>query len=200
MFAQGHAALCKYYQQQKKYNNITLVDIGGRIQHAEKEKIRAIAERQMQRYLKELLNALREHGLDLKLPVVFTGGGAELLGHRLYSREINATLSLTVSLTPKAISFCGGKEMRERRYLTFDMGNTRHRKAFAIFSAQSAKHCSEYVVDCIIKAQDENRLVESTVLIQRSNYQHLFLNIKRKKKNLFMSGTDLYKGKTKYYE
>ncbi|MEL7655201.1 MAG: hypothetical protein AAGU75_04750 [Bacillota bacterium] len=94
MFAQGHAALCKYYQQLKEYNNITLVDIGGRIQHAEKEKIRAIAERQMQRYLKELLNALREHGLDLKLPVVFTGGGAELLGHRLYSREINTIVIL----------------------------------------------------------------------------------------------------------
>ena len=29
VFAQGHAALCKYYQQLKGYNNITLVDIGG---------------------------------------------------------------------------------------------------------------------------------------------------------------------------
>ncbi len=29
VFAQGHAALCKYYQQLKEYNNITLVDIGG---------------------------------------------------------------------------------------------------------------------------------------------------------------------------
>ncbi len=113
VFAQGHAALCKYYQQLREYNNITLVDIGGytvdvltlhdfkvdrencaslrmgtimlfndirgelqqeniilsdtliadamqgRIQHAEKEKIRVTVERQMQHYLKELLNALR---------------------------------------------------------------------------------------------------------------------------------------------
>lgn len=60
----------------------------GRIQHAEKDKIRVIVERQMQRYLKELLNTLRERGLDLKLPIVFAGG-AELLGHRLHSREVN---------------------------------------------------------------------------------------------------------------
>ena len=51
--------------------------------------------------------------------------------------------------------------MRERRYLTFDMENPRHRKAFTLFSAQSAKRRSEYVVDCIIKAQDESRMVET---------------------------------------
>jgi plasmid segregation protein ParM len=148
VFAQGHAALCKYYQQLKEYTNITLVDIGGytvdvvtlhdfkvdrgscaslrmgtitlfndirgelqqeniiftdtliadamqgRIQHAEKEKISVIMERRMQRYLKELLTALRERGLDLKLPVVFAGGGAELLGYRLHSREVNTIVIL----------------------------------------------------------------------------------------------------------
>ena len=148
VFAQGHAALCRYYQQIKEYNNITLVDIGGytvdvlmlhdfkvdrgscsslrmgtitlfndirselqqeniilsdqliadamqgMIQHAEKEKIQVIIERRMQRYLKELLNALRERGLDLKLPIVFAGGGAELLGNRLYSSEINTIVIL----------------------------------------------------------------------------------------------------------
>ena len=51
--------------------------------------------------------------------------------------------------------------MRERRYLTFDMENPRHREAFAFFSAQSAKRRSEYVVDCILKAQDESRMVET---------------------------------------
>lgn len=51
--------------------------------------------------------------------------------------------------------------MRERRYLTFDMENPRHREAFTLFSAQSGKQRSEYVVDCIIKAKDENRLVET---------------------------------------
>ncbi len=48
--------------------------------------------------------------------------------------------------------------MRERRYLTFDMENPRHREAFAIFSAQSGKLRSEYVVDCILKAQEQNCL------------------------------------------
>jgi hypothetical protein len=41
------------------------------------------------------------------------------------------------------------------------MENLRHREAFALFSAQSAKRRSEYVADCIIKAKDENRLVET---------------------------------------
>ncbi len=148
VFAQGHAALCKYYQQLKKFNSITLVDIGGytvdvltlhdfkvdrsscaslrmgtitlfndirgelqqgniilsdaliadamqgRIQHAEKDKIRLILERRIQHYLKELLGALRERGLDLMLPVVFVGGGAELLNHRLHSREVNTIVIL----------------------------------------------------------------------------------------------------------
>ncbi len=148
VFAQGHAALCRYFEQLREYNNITLVDIGGytvdimtlhdfkvdggscaslrmgtitlfndirgelqqeniiltdtliadamqgRIQHAEKDKIRVITERRMQQYLKELLNALRERGLDLKLPVVFAGGGAELLNHRLHTRDINTVAIL----------------------------------------------------------------------------------------------------------
>ena len=148
VFAQGHAALCRYYQQLKDYNSITLIDIGGytvdvlklynfkvdrasctslrmgtitlfneirselqqeniilsdnliedamqgRIQHAEKEKIQIIVERRLQQYLKELLNALRERGLDLKLPVVFAGGGAELLGNRLLTTEVNTVVIL----------------------------------------------------------------------------------------------------------
>jgi len=143
VFAQGHAALCKYYQQLKEYNNITLVDIGGytvdvltlhdfkadrgscaslrmgtitlfnaireelqqdniilsdmlitdamqgRLQHVDKDRIQICVERRMRHYLRELLNALRERGLDLKLPIVFVGGGAELFGKRLYSGEVN---------------------------------------------------------------------------------------------------------------
>jgi len=143
VFAQGHAALCKYYQQLKGYNNITLVDIGGytvdlltlhdfkvdrgscsslrmgtitlfnaireelqqeniilsdtlitdamqgRLQHADRDRIQLIVERRMRHYLRELLNSLRERGLDLRLPVVFAGGGAELFGRRLYSNGVN---------------------------------------------------------------------------------------------------------------
>jgi plasmid segregation protein ParM len=148
VFAQGHAALCKYYQQLKGCNNITLVDIGGYtvdiltfhdfkvdrgsctslrmgtitlfntiraelqqeniilsdthitdamqgcLQHSDMERIQIIVERHMQHYLRELLNALRERGLDLKLPVVFAGGGAELFGKRLYSGEVNTVTIL----------------------------------------------------------------------------------------------------------
>jgi len=62
---------------------------------------------------------------------------------------------------PKAISSCWGEGMRERRYLTFDMENPRHREAFVLFSAQSGKRRSEYVVDCILQAQYECRLEET---------------------------------------
>lgn len=61
---------------------------------------------------------------------------------------------------PKAISFFWGEGMRERRYLTFDMENPRHREAFVLFSAQSKKQRSEYVVNCILQARQENRLEE----------------------------------------
>ena len=142
VFAQGHAAVCKYYQQLKGYNNITLVDIGGYtvdiltlhdfkvdrgsctslrmgtitlfnsireklqqeniilsdmlitdamqgyLRHVDKDKILIIVERRMQHYIRELFNALRERGLDLKLPIAFAGGGAELFSKRLYSGDI----------------------------------------------------------------------------------------------------------------
>ena len=148
VFAQGHAALCKYYPQLKELRSITLVDIGGytvdvltlhdfkvdrsscvslrmgtitlfndihselqqeniilsdaliadamqgQIPHAEKDKIQTIVECRIQHYMKELLGALRERGLDLMLPIVFAGGGAELLGQRLHSSEINTVVIL----------------------------------------------------------------------------------------------------------
>ena len=142
VFAQGHAALCRYYKSLQEYTVITLVDIGGytvdvlslrdfkvdsgscgslrmgtitlfntirnelqreniiltddligdaiekRIQHGDREKIIATVDRLVQHYYRELLNALRERGIDLKLPIVFAGGGAELLGERLISPEV----------------------------------------------------------------------------------------------------------------
>ena len=50
--------------------------------------------------------------------------------------------------------------MRERRYLTFDMNSSRHREALHLFSAQSDKHRSEFVIDCILKTQQETRMEE----------------------------------------
>ena len=48
--------------------------------------------------------------------------------------------------------------MRERRYLTFDMNNPRHVEALRLFSVQTDKMRSEFVIDCILKAQQENRM------------------------------------------
>lgn len=41
------------------------------------------------------------------------------------------------------------------------MENPHHREALALFSAQSGKLRSEYVVDCILQAQQENRLEDT---------------------------------------
>lgn len=143
VFAQGHAALCRYYTRLKEYRSITLVDIGGytvdvltvhnfkldrqscvslrmgtitlysriqdalqrngillsdalitdairgKIQHADRRQIEEEVDREVSLYLKELFNTLRERGLDLRLPTVFAGGGAELLEARLYEDELN---------------------------------------------------------------------------------------------------------------
>lgn len=148
VFAQGHAALCRYYPKLKEYRSITLVDIGGytvdiltvhnfrlerascaslrmgtitlysriqdalrksdillsdelvtdairgRIQHADSALIRTVTEQAVEVYCKELFNALRERGLDLRLPTVFAGGGAELLETRLRSGDINTVAVL----------------------------------------------------------------------------------------------------------
>lgn len=48
--------------------------------------------------------------------------------------------------------------MRERRYLTFDMDNPRHREALAVFDAQPGRHKSEHVIDCILQADQEDRV------------------------------------------
>ena len=96
----GTITLFNDIRSELQQENIILSDaliadaMQGRIQHAEKEKIHTSVERHMQCYLKELLGALRERGLDLKLPIVFAGGGAELLGDRLYSPEINTIVIL----------------------------------------------------------------------------------------------------------
>ena len=55
-------------------------------------------------------------------------------------------------------SYCWVKDVRERRYLTFDMENPRHRKAFELFTAQPNKLRSEFVVSCILAVQEGNRL------------------------------------------
>lgn len=148
VFAQGHAALCRYYPQLKEYRSITLVDIGGytvdiltlhdfrldrsscaslrmgtialysriqdtlqrsdillsddlitdaicgEIQHTDSKLVGAVVEQTVAAYCKELFNALRERGLDLRLPTVFAGGGAELLEPRLRGSGLNTVAVL----------------------------------------------------------------------------------------------------------
>lgn len=91
----GTITLFNSIRNELQQENIILTDdliadaIGGKIQHAEREMIGSIVERQVRRYTRELLNALRERSIDLKLPTVFAGGGAELLGERLILPEVN---------------------------------------------------------------------------------------------------------------
>ncbi len=66
--------------------------------------------------------------------------------------------------------------MRERRYLTFDMENLCHREAFALFSAQSGKRRSEYVVECILQAQQENRLEETIRKVLTEAFEDISLS------------------------
>jgi len=148
VFAQGHAALCRYYPRLSEYRSITLVDIGGytvdvltvhnfrldrsscaslrmgtiilysriqdalrksgilltdelitaairgQIQHSDSKLIESVVEQEVAAYCKELFNALRERGLDLKLPTVFAGGGAVLLEPRLYGDGLNTVAVL----------------------------------------------------------------------------------------------------------
>lgn len=148
VFAQGHAALCRYYPRLQEYRSITLVDIGGytvdvltvhnfklerascaslrlgtivlysriqdalqksgillsdvlitdairgKIQHTDRRMIAEVVEQEVSAYCKELLNALRERGLDLRLPMVFAGGGAELLESRLHGDGLNTVAVL----------------------------------------------------------------------------------------------------------
>ena len=51
--------------------------------------------------------------------------------------------------------------MRERRYLTFDINNPRHIEALKLFSEQTEKMRSEFVIDCILKAQQEKKMEET---------------------------------------
>lgn len=62
--------------------------------------------------------------------------------------------------TPKVTSSSWVDAMRERRYLTFDMNNPRHVEALKLFSARSDKNRSEFIVDCILESQQEDRIEE----------------------------------------
>ncbi len=91
----GTIILFNAIREELQQENIILSDtlitdaMQGRLQHVDQDRIQIIVERRMRHYLKELFNAFRERGLDLKLPVTFAGGGAELFGKRLYSGDVN---------------------------------------------------------------------------------------------------------------
>ena len=81
-------------------HNIILSDeligaaIRGKTEHIEEKFICTVVDAQVQAYVKDLLNALRERGYDLQLPIAFAGGGAELLGDRLKTDGVNAKIVL----------------------------------------------------------------------------------------------------------
>lgn len=54
--------------------------------------------------------------------------------------------------TPKDTDYSWVNAMRERRLLTFDLNNPRHVEALKLFSAQSDRTRSEFVIDCILRA------------------------------------------------
>ena len=61
--------------------------------------------------------------------------------------------------------------------MTFDMENPRHREAFVLFSAQSGKRRSEYVVDCILQAQYENHLEETMRKVLKEAFKDITLAV-----------------------
>lgn len=76
-------------------NDAQITDaIQGNIEHRQRELIQTVLHREIAQYLKELLNTLREHGHDLQLPVVFAGGGAELLASHLQREDMHLVMLL----------------------------------------------------------------------------------------------------------
>lgn len=75
--------------------SISLSDIqitdaySGNIEHLRRPVILEIIRLRSLEYIKQLLNALREMRLDLEMPTVFTGGGAEILNYYLQSKDVN---------------------------------------------------------------------------------------------------------------
>ena len=91
----------------------------------------------------------------------------------------------------KDTSFCLVKDMRERRYLTFDMENPRHKEAFSLFNAQSGKLRSEYVVDCILKLENDYKLEEILRQIIKEELRHIsFSDTASKNKSEDLNTTD----------
>ena len=106
-----------------------------------------------QRYIRKSCSAHCENaGLISCFLTVFAGGGAELLGQRLHSSEVNTIVILDRFRecrrlqTIAGVMICGNDGT-----LTFDMQNPRHIEAFTIcLLAQPSKLGSEFVVNCIL--------------------------------------------------
>lgn len=96
----GTITLFNNIRETLQQRNVVLSDdliaeaINGRSQHKESAWILSVAAAQVQVYVKDLLNALREHGLDLNQPIAFAGGGAELLEKQLTSSDANVVAIL----------------------------------------------------------------------------------------------------------
>ena len=62
------------------------------------------------------------------------------------------------------------------------MENPRHREAFVLFSAQSGKLRSEYVVDCILQTQQENHLEKKMRKVLTEALKNITLTVSDTKK------------------
>lgn len=91
----GTITLYNAIRSRLQQSNIMLNDaqitdaITGKIEHMQHDLIQSVIQEEITNYLKELLNTLREYGHDLHLPVVFAGGGAELLNAQLQREDIH---------------------------------------------------------------------------------------------------------------
>jgi hypothetical protein len=75
--------------------------------------------------------------------------------------------------------------MRERRYLTFDMNNPRHVEALKLLSDQSDKMRSEFVIDCILKAQQVEHMEAVIRQIISESLADITLQVLASSKTLF---------------
>lgn len=83
-------------------NNITLteqqltmaISETGRIEHMDADWITSVIDEMRREYIKNLLNSIRERGVDMRSPVALAGGGAELLNKHLTEQKINLVATL----------------------------------------------------------------------------------------------------------
>lgn len=73
---------------------LTVALSGGKVEHMDADWVTAVVGEMRSAYIKNLLNAIRERGIDMRNPVALAGGGAELLDKHLRQEKINLVAQL----------------------------------------------------------------------------------------------------------